>query len=41
MLSQLNWAEELHDALGEHIKDVVRRKAQVERFLEKRAKTQK
>jgi hypothetical protein len=38
MFGQLNWAEELHDALGEHIREVVKRKAQVEWFLEVRVK---
>jgi F0F1-type ATP synthase delta subunit len=38
MFGQLNSAEELQDALGKHIREVVKHKAQVERFLEVRVK---
>lgn len=38
MFGQLNSAEELHDALGKHIREVVKHKAQIERFLEIRVK---
>jgi hypothetical protein len=34
----LNWAEELHDAIGEHVKENVLLKASVARFMEKRVK---
>jgi hypothetical protein len=33
---RLNWAEELHDAIGEHIKEIALRRANVERFMELR-----
>jgi hypothetical protein len=32
----LNWAEKLHDAIGEHVKEIVLRRAKVESFMEKR-----
>jgi hypothetical protein len=32
----LNWAEELHNAIGNHVKEIVLRRANVERFMEKR-----
>jgi hypothetical protein len=38
ILGQLNWAEELHDAIGECIKEHVVLKMHVELFLEKRVK---
>jgi hypothetical protein len=39
MMSQLNWAEELHDAIGQFLKQVVKRKALAERIMEIRAQT--
>jgi|GEM_PF-6239299 len=41
VLLQLNWAEELHDAIGDFLKEIIGRKAQVERFMERRAKTKR
>jgi hypothetical protein len=41
MIGQLNWAEELHDAIGEFVREVVVRKSHVERFLEKRKQMRK
>jgi hypothetical protein len=41
MLGQLNWAEQPHNAIGDHVMEVIKRKAHVEGILEKRAKTQK
>jgi hypothetical protein len=35
---RLNWAEELHDAIGVHVGELLNRKANIERFMEKRAK---
>jgi hypothetical protein len=32
----LNWAEQLHDAIGDHIKEIVMRRANVDRFMEAR-----
>jgi hypothetical protein len=40
-IGQLNWAEELHETLGKHIRDNVRRganKEETERFISWRAK---
>src|SRR6266702_6716771 len=37
MIGHLNWAEELHEAIGEVIGEMVHRRSQVERFLEHRA----
>jgi hypothetical protein len=37
----LNWAEELHEAIGKQVHERVVRKAHVERILEIRAKTRK
>jgi hypothetical protein len=36
MIGKLNWAEELHDAIGEVIMDTLHRKSTVERFIEYR-----
>ena len=41
LIRQLNWAEELHDAIGEFIKEVIVRKSHAERFLEKRKQAKK
>ena len=41
MIRQLNWAEQLHNAIADHVKEVIRRKAHVEAILEKRTKTRK
>jgi hypothetical protein len=35
----LNWAEELHEAIGGHLRAVIKRKAAVERLMEIRLKT--
>ncbi len=40
IIGKLNWAEELHEAIGEVVKEKVERKAAVERFLEFRSKIQ-
>lgn len=37
----LNWAEELHEAIGAHVHERIQRKAHVERILEIRAKVRK
>jgi hypothetical protein len=39
IIQQLNWAEQLHDAIGDHIKEITARKVQAEQILEKRAKS--
>jgi hypothetical protein len=41
MHQNLNWAEELHEAIGDYIREHVTRKAHVERLLELRAQTKK
>ncbi len=41
MIGHLNWAEELHEAIGEVIGEMVHRRSQVERFLEYRAAKKK
>ena len=41
VISQLNWAEELHDAVGNHLREIVNRRASVERFMEKRLKAKR
>jgi hypothetical protein len=35
---RLNWAEDLHDAVGAHLHELVNRVANIERFMEKRVK---
>jgi hypothetical protein len=40
VIGALNWAEELHEAIGEHLRKHLERKAMVERFMEFR-KTKK
>jgi hypothetical protein len=41
VIRALNWAEELHEAIGDHICEIVNRKAQVERITEKRLKAKR
>jgi hypothetical protein len=40
VIGALNWAEELHEAIGEHLKKRIQRKLMAESFLEFR-KTKK
>jgi hypothetical protein len=41
IIKQLNWAEELHDAISEFIREVIVRKSHAERFLERRKQAKK
>jgi hypothetical protein len=41
VIRQLNWAEELHAAIGQHLREYFERKAHVESILEIRAKARK
>jgi hypothetical protein len=41
VLAELNWAEELHEAIGDYLREIVGRRETVERFLEYRKRKKK